>query len=469
MKTKIYTKYKKILADTLTPVGIYGNLRSEKNTFLLESSDYHGDEHNFSFICYKPLGGFTVKGNQFIANIKADFFYDEIENQSLSCSVEKFLNSFEIDENDKFPFISNGLFGYITYDAVQYFEDIKLKQTLPKIPLMQYFFYEFVIAFNHFNNELYIFNHQLQPIEDTNAIDELIELIKNPLNESIGFEKVGKQKANVSEEGFLEMVKRGIHHCHRGDVFQIVLSRCFKQDFKGDDFLLYRALRSINPSPYLFYFDLGEFSLFGSSPEAQIIIKNQKVTIHPIAGTFRRTGDDLKDLELAKLLEADPKENAEHVMLVDLARNDLSRNGKNVSVEVYKEVQFYSHVIHLVSKVTATIPEHFNKFKLVADTFPAGTLSGAPKYRAMQLIDEIETTTRGNYGGAIGHLAFNGDFNSAIMIRTFYSKAGVLSYQAGAGIVADSKPEGELQEVENKLAALNKAIDLADELFKNTK
>jgi anthranilate synthase component 1 len=336
---------------------------------------------------------------------------------------------------------------------------------MPEIPLLKYFFYEFVIAFNHFNNEMYIFNHSLEPINDDEAINNLLVLVNKPYENDSKFETEGEQKANITADQFLEMVKKGIGHCHRGDVFQIVLSRRFQQQFTGDDFLLYRALRSINPSPYLFYFNLGDFNLFGSSPEAQIIIKGNKVTIHPIAGTFRRTGDDIKDLELAKKLEADPKENAEHVMLVDLARNDLSRNGKNVVVEVYKEVQFYSHVIHLVSKVSAEIPSNLNKFKLVSDTFPAGTLSGAPKYRAIQLIDEMEKTSRGPYGGAIGHLNFNGDFNSAIMIRTFFSKNQVLSYQAGAGIVADSIPEMELQEVENKLAALNKAINLANEIF----
>lgn len=465
MKTKIYSRYKKILADTLTPVGIYNNLRNESFSILLESSDYHGDEHNFSYIGYKPIGGFSVIGNQFISKIGDSEMMERVSSTSLPLQIDAFLNQFELEQTEAFPFLTNGLFGYIAYDAIQYFEDIKFKHHEPEIPLLQYFFYEFIIAFNHFNNEMYLFNHQLTPFKDEKGLENLLALINKPYTTTQTFIKRGEQRANVSPNQFLEMVKRGIEHCYRGDVFQIVLSRRFQQDFVGDDFLLYRALRSINPSPYLFYFNLGNFNLFGSSPEAQLIIRGNKVTIHPIAGTFRRTGDDIKDLELAKKLEADPKENAEHVMLVDLARNDLSRNGKEVSVEVYKEVQFYSHVIHLVSKVSAVIPSELNKFKLVADTFPAGTLSGAPKYRAMQLIDELEITNRGTYGGAIGHLSFSGDFNSAIMIRTFFSKNGILSYQAGAGIVADSVPEMELQEVENKLAALNKAIELANEIF----
>ncbi|MBK9354040.1 MAG: anthranilate synthase component I family protein [Bacteroidetes bacterium] len=465
MKTKIFSRYKKILADTLTPVGIYNNLRHESFSILLESSDYHGDEHNFSFIAYKPIGGFSVVGDKFISQVGEKVKTETVNQTSLPIQIDAFLNQFELEQEGVFPFITNGLFGYITYDAIKYFEDISLKQEMPEIPLLKYFFYEYVIAFNHFNNEMYIFNHSLQPIVDDKAIDDLLFLINKPYINESEFKVEGERSANLTGEQFLEMVKKGIGHCYRGDVFQIVLSRRFRQQFSGDDFLLYRALRSINPSPYLFYFNLGDFNLFGSSPEAQIIIKGNKVTIHPIAGTFRRTGDDIKDLELAKKLEADPKENAEHVMLVDLARNDLSRNGKKVAVEVYKEVQFYSHVIHLVSKVSAEIPSNLNKFKLVSDTFPAGTLSGAPKYRAIQLIDEMEKTSRGPYGGAIGHLNFNGDFNSAIMIRTFFSKNQVLSYQAGAGIVADSIPEMELQEVENKLAALNKAINLANEIF----
>ncbi len=293
---------------------------------------------------------------------------------------------------------------------------------------------------------------------------EIANIIKQQHSTTYSFQKLGDRTSNCTDTEFMTNVEQGIHHCQRGDVFQIVFSRAFQQQFKGDEFNVYRALRSINPSPYLFYFDYGSFKLFGSSPEAQLIIQKGKVTIHPIAGTFRRTGDDKRDAELAIALTSDPKENAEHVMLVDLARNDLSRNGKEVEVEVYKEIQYFSHVIHLVSKVTSTFHQNANKIKIIGDTFPAGTLSGAPKYRALQLIDQYEKTPRGFYGGCIGHLDFNGDFNHAIMIRTFKSNKNTLTYQAGAGIVVDSKPENELQEVENKLMALNKAIVLAEEL-----
>ena len=283
-------------------------------------------------------------------------------------------------------------------------------------------------------------------------------------NSHFNFKKVGEKSSNLTDEQFIEFVKKGKDHCYRGDVFQLVLSRRFSQGFKGDEFNVYRTLRSINPSPYLFFFDYGYFRIFGSSPEAQLIVQDSKAEIHPIAGTFRRTGDDEKDAKAAEALAKDPKENSEHVMLVDLARNDLSRNGSKVEVEKNREVQFYSHVIHLVSKVTCKMKKSAKTFRVVADTFPAGTLSGAPKHKALQLIDRYETTKRNFYGGAIGYMDFHGNFNHAIIIRSFLSKNHELHYQAGAGIVADSVPENELQEVYNKLGALDKALILAEDV-----
>ena len=257
-------------------------------------------------------------------------------------------------------------------------------------------------------------------------------------------------------------MREGIKHCKRGDVFQVVLSREFQRKFKGDEFNVYRALRAVNPSPYLFYFDYGDFKLFGSSPEAQIVVKDDQAGIFPIAGTYPRTGDDQKDAQMAEELRSDPKENSEHIMLVDLARNDLSRNARNVKVDTFSEIQYYSHVIHMVSKVTGTIGTGKSTFQIVADTFPAGTLSGAPKYRAMELIDKYENKSRGFYGGAIGFMGFNGDFNHAIIIRSILSKNNMLTYRAGAGVVSDSNEEKELQEVNNKLGALNEAIERAN-------
>jgi anthranilate synthase component 1 len=458
--------YRKIVSDTITPVGAYLALRDRfVNAIMLESSDYHGEEHNFSYICLDRLGGMQLHNK--VLNIDLP----GMEQRSVAPGetgltelISGFLEEI-VDDRIDLPFMYGGLFGYITYDAIQFFEDIEIHQDDPGIPLLQYGLYRYVLAFNHFNNELFIIEAVSESFPDAIiSIEEIIRIVRLPVSSLFTFQTSGSRTSNCTDKEFMEMVERGVHHCQRGDVFQIVMSRAFEQTFKGDEFNVYRALRSINPSPYLFYFAYGSFKLFGSSPEAQLIIKGDKVTIHPIAGTFRRTGNDEKDAQLAKELIKDPKENAEHVMLVDLARNDLSRNGKDVKVEVYREVQYFSHVIHLVSKVTSTFHDGANRIKVIGDTFPAGTLSGAPKFRAMQLIDQYEQTSRGFYGGAIGHLNFNGDFNHAIMIRTFMSRDNKLRYQAGAGVVVDSNKESELREVDNKLMALNKAIILAEEL-----
>lgn len=327
------------------------------------------------------------------------------------------------------------------------------------IPDIYYAVYQNVIAINHFKNEAYLFAHCF---ESESNIGELEQILNVKNFASYYFLKEGKPTSNLQDEEYKEHVALAKKHCQRGDVFQLVLSRRFSQAFKGDEFNVYRALRSVNPSPYLFYFDYGDFKIFGSSPEAQLIVKEGKAEIHPIAGTFKRTGNDEQDAILAKKLTEDDKENSEHVMLVDLARNDLSRNGYGVTVENYREVQFFSHVIHLVSKVTAYKKDNIPTLKVVADTFPAGTLSGAPKHMAMQLIEKYEKTNRGYYGGAIGFMDFNGNFNHAIMIRTFLSKNHHLYYQAGAGLVAASDPETELQETYHKLGALTKALEIAE-------
>ncbi len=383
--------------------------------------------------------------------------------------LSDFIGSFKV-KKQKFKFIDNGLFGYMAYDAIKYFEDIQPDEKKPDIygiPDIYYQMYRNVIVIDHFKNELYIMDHRLRGSGQESNLEELSNLVRSRNFPNYDFVPAGEETSNVSDEEFLGMVKNGKKHCFRGDVFQIVLSRCFRSAFRGDEFNVYRALRSVNPSPYLFYFDFGSFKLFGSSPEAQIVIKNGEAAIFPIAGTFRRTGNDAADAELARKLADDPKENSEHVMLVDLARNDLSRNGIDVTVETFKEVQFYSHVIHLVSKVTGKLNKNKPTVQMVADTFPAGTLSGAPKPMAMKLIDRYEKTRRGYYGGAIGFLGFNRDFNHAIMIRTFLSYKNELYFQAGAGIVAKSVEESELQEVNNKLAALRKAIEMAKDIDRN--
>ena len=346
---------------------------------------------------------------------------------------------------------------------MQYFEQLELNNDKEgqDIPDIYYAVYQNIIAISLFNHEAHLFSHNLDGVHN---LDHLEQLINGKQQSKFRFEKIGTKTSNLTDAEFLEFVNQGKQHCYRGDVFQLVLSRRFSQRFQGDDFNVYRTLRSINPSPYLFYFDYGNFKIFGSSPEAQLIVHEGKAEIHPIAGTFKRTGNYQEDAASALELSKDPKENREHVMLVDLARNDLSRNGSEVIVEKNREIQFYSHVIHLVSKVSCKMKDWVKTFQVVADTFPAGTLSGAPKHKALQLIDRYEKNKRNFYGGAIGYLDFEGNFNHAIIIRSFLSQKNQLHYQAGAGIVADSVPENELQEVYNKLGALDKALTLAEQV-----
>ncbi len=450
------------MADTITPVSIYLKLRDKfPNSILLESSDYHANDNSFSYICCNPIASIKVE-NETILQTYPDGStkLNHTSSTSVIDEIHKFTKRFKVESNPDFKFIHNGIFGYTAYDAVRYFEDISIskKPDAIDIPDIYYAVYQNIIAINHFKNEAYVFAHCF---DTENNIEDVLQVIQTKQYASYNFDTKSNISSNLSDEAYKSHVELAKKHCARGDVFQLVLSKQFKQGFSGDEFNVYRALRSINPSPYLFYFDYGNFKIFGSSPEAQLVISDGKAEIHPIAGTFKRTGNDLKDAELAEQLIHDDKENSEHVMLVDLARNDLSRHGREVSVDNYREVQFFSHVIHLVSKVTGKIHKGTETMQVVADTFPAGTLSGAPKHMAMQLIEKYEKTSRGYYGGAIGFMDFDGNFNHAIMIRTFLSKNHTLYWQAGAGLVAKSSPEHELQEVYNKLGALTKAIEQA--------
>jgi len=463
---KLYVKSKTMLADLQTPVGIYLKVRDlYTNSVLLESSDYHGLENSYSYVGFSPIGGISVNNFLIVEEYPNGV---QVETQvvdplTVADRFDVFLKEFEIAENESKLNI-NGLFGYTSYESVQYFEDVKLsaRNTVPgDMPGLHYVFFKYIIAINHFNNELTIIENLLEG--ESSAIQSIERILENNNMATYQFEAIGDEKCDISDEDFKRMVTRGKQECQKGNVFQIVLSRRFYQQFKGDDFMLYRTLRSVNPSPYLFYFNFGDFRIFGSSPEAHLVVdvKKQKAYIKPIAGTFRRTGDDEKDFQLAEKLRNDKKENAEHVMLVDLARNDLSRNTDQVEVEVFREVQYYSHVLHLVSSVSGKMKPETKIIKLFADTFPAGTLSGAPKIKAMQLIDKIEPHDRGPYGGCLGYIGFDGSFNQAITIRSFVSKNNTLYYQAGAGVVAKSDEESELQEVNNKLAALKRAVEVA--------
>ena len=470
-KIELSTSYKKLLADVFTPVGIYLRLRDRfRDTILLESADFHAGENSFSIIGINAIAGIEI------SNYREIEFKLPMENAQkikitntthVTDELWKFMQHFNISGHAEMPVNkAQGLFGYTTYDAVQFFEELKFNspdnKVIPEIPLVRYRLYQYVIVINHFKDELFICENHIKGIES--EVDIVESLIRSKDVPSYPFASLENETSSLTDEEYIAMVKKGIASCARGDVFQVVLSRKFQQRFSGDEFNVYRALRNINPSPYLFYFDYGDYRLFGSSPESQLIVQNNKAIVHPIAGTFRRTGNDATDEKLAEKLAKDKKENAEHVMLVDLARNDLSRLCNEVKVTRFCEVQYFSHVIHLVSEVKGNVAENTNPFNLLAVTFPAGTLSGAPKYKAMQLINDFEKDARGYYGGCIGFVGFNGSINHAIMIRTFLSKQNKLIYRAGAGIVAASNPDSELQEVTNKLNALTSAIKSAEKI-----
>lgn len=458
-----------MLADIFTPVSIYLRLRDRfRDTVLLESTDHHAAENSYSFICINAIAGIEISSKESVEFKLPGQKPEKIgldKQQEVPKLLWDFMQRFEIKKPTiKESRFAQGLYGYTSYDAVRFFETIHLRDRPSSfsIPLVRYRLYQYVIAVNHFRDELFICENRIAGIESEMEVVE--SLIKSRDLPVYPFAAKGEERTNMSDESYKEMVKKGIAGCRRGDVFQVVLSRQFTQQFTGDEFNVYRALRSINPSPYLFFFDYGDYKLMGSSPEAQLVVRDGKAILHPIAGTFKRTGDEEIDKAATERLLKDAKENAEHVMLVDLARNDLSRVCDEVTVAQYRQVQYFSHVIHLVSEVTGNLRENSNPFELLAKTFPAGTLSGAPKYKAMELIDTYEPTARNYYGGAIGFMGFDGSCNHAIMIRTFLSKQNTLVYQAGAGIVAASDPESELQEVNNKLGALKKAIVLPKEV-----
>ncbi len=465
------TKTRKILADLYTPVGVYMRLRDiYPQSALMESSDYHGSENSRSFIGVNPMASISVSHGVVTAT-SPDGTVDKQElppfgegkgeecKLVISKAINDFVQSFHVEGKGK-DFC--GLYGFTTFNAVRYFENIPVKDTTMEkndAPDIYYIMYKDIIVFDHFNNTM-----ELITLGDESELDALMKSINKANVKPYDFHPVGETTSTLTDEEHRENVRRCIQHCLRGDVFQIVVSRRFVQKYEGDDFKLYRALRSINPSPYLFYFDFGGFRIFGSSPETHNRIVGDKAFIDPIAGTTKRTGNMEEDRKAAEFLRNDPKENAEHVMLVDLARNDLSRNCHGVKVDFYKDMQFYSHVIHLVSRVSGTLDKDADHIKEFIDTFPAGTLSGAPKVRAMQIISELEPHNRGAYGGCIGFIGLNGDLNQAIVIRTFISRNGELWFQAGSGVVAKSNDQYELEECNNKLGALTKAIHIAEKL-----
>ncbi len=463
MKTfEFTTKSQTILADLYTPVGVYMRLRDlYPQSALMESSDYHDKSNARSFIGIQPVASVAVGHGKATISYPDGSVTEQVISPSYQTdkAINALLQSIKVKGSDS---ELCGLFGYTSFNAVRYFENIPVKdetQAKNDAPDLLYILYKTVIVFDHHNNTL-----KVVTLGEPEEIDMILKAMNKANVKAYDFHPVGEVSSTLTDEEHKDNIRKGIQHCLRGDVFQIVLSRRFIQKYEGDDFKLYRALRSINPSPYLFYFDFGGFRIFGSSPETHCRIQGRKAYIDPIAGTTKRTGDIEADKQGAEYLRNDPKENAEHVMLVDLARNDLSRNCHHVKVDFYKDLQYYSHVIHLVSRVSGELDEGADPIKAFIDTFPAGTLSGAPKVRAMQLISEYEPHNRGAYGGCIGMIGLDGSLNQAITIRTFVSRNGELWFQAGGGIVAKSDVEYELQEVNNKLGALRRAILMAEKM-----
>lgn len=465
-RIQLQVKVHKQLADTITPVSLYLKVRDHYSSpVLLESNDFSIAEDCFSYIGLEEIGSFTVQNGEITQKWPG---YEAkvskvIDTHTVPEAFKNYFSVFDIEYDQPYDGY-NGLFGHASFDAVQYFDTLKFDPQKRKfdLPDLQYNLYRFVIAINHFKDELFILENLLPG--QNSRMDQLQRLIKSQKLPTHHFQLEGEESSNLTDEAFMKLITAGKHHCQIGDVFQIVFSRQFAQQFKGDEFNVYRVLRSINPSPYLYYFDLGGYKIFGSSPEAQMVIYDGVATVNPIAGTYRRSGDHDIDTQRAQELAEDPKENAEHIMLVDLARNDLGRHAKAVTVKKLKEVQFFSHVIHLVSKVDGQLGQTTNPVTVFGDTFPAGTLSGAPKYKAIELIDHYENQNRSFYGGALGFIDFNGNMNQAIVIRSFLSLDNTLFYQAGAGVVVDSVEEKELQEVNNKLGALTKALKEAEKI-----
>ena len=468
---KLVTQIHEQLLDTKTPTGIYLSLRDlYMSPFLLESSDYTSKVNHFSYICLAPLATFTLENQHITTQILSESTHKSVSKNGTQVqqAFTDFRNLFQF-ENQNLPFCYAGLFGYTGFDLVNYVEELVVDSSKDDltIPDMLYHIYGLILVFNHSTNSLHIISHGTSELTARNQLDELRDNLRRSSEHEFEFTRIGKTECSTTDSEYLDLVHKAKQHCQQGDVFQLVLSRRFSQKFIGDEFNVYRALKNINPSPYLFYFDTGNFKLFGSSPEAQLVVKNEIAEIHPIAGTYKRTGDDTLDLIKANELLHDPKENAEHNMLIDLARNDLSKYCTNVHINTIKQTQFYSHVIHLVSKIVGSKKQKHALIEVLLGTFPAGTLSGAPKVKAVQLINALEKTKRNFYGGCIGFFSATDELNHAIMIRTFLSKNNTLYFQAGAGIVISSQPQDELNEINNKVSALVNAMEKASTYVEN--
>lgn len=476
---RIIPVYEKITGDLLTPVLAYLKLRSIGSySFLLESVEGIGRLARFSFIGKDPRKIIQNSGLKVRINSSGS---TEVVEQNLFDYLKNEIKSYKHPLLPELPDFTGGIVGYLGFENVGLIEDVIKFDGKDELNTPDSIFglFNTVIAFDHYKHQLIIIsNAHLDDYTDTesayNQAKKEIAIIKQtlrkPLEYSSKFSLTDEQYEQFDPESFYDDVKKGKNNIYEGDVFQLVLSKRFRSGYKGDPLNVYRALRIINPSPYMYYMEFGnDLTVIGTSPEDLIKVKDRKATILPIAGTRKRGKTDEDDLRLEKDLLDDPKEIAEHQMLVDLARNDLGRvcNFDTVELTEKMTIHRFSHVMHIVSRVEGMLKDDKDCIDALTASFPAGTVSGAPKIRAIQLINEYEKLKRNVYAGAVGYIDFGGNMDMCIAIRTLFAKDNTMFWQAGAGIVADSKPELELKEIRNKSAVLLSALKHAEVIDEN--
>ncbi len=469
-KFKIHPVYKEISADIETPVSAFLALKKPGTKgFLFESVEMGEKIGRYSFIGFEPELEFTAKKNR--VKIVNRGNVEEFESENPALELKNIIDSFEADSHEDLPPFNTGLVGYFGYDSIRYYE--KIPDTNPDrldLPDICMFFPKILIAFDHINQKMVL----MAPVFSDEGTENALQIIaeyEDLLNNAKPPERIalsGSGRINLSsnfkKENFLKAVEKAKEYIVAGDIFQVVLSQRLSMKTEAPPFDIYRKLRMINPSPYMFYIDLDDFQIVGSSPEVMVkrvkTKEKDEVLERPIAGTRPRGKDIMEDNEIEKELLADKKELAEHTMLLDLARNDVGRISEYGSVKVSNmfHIERYSHVMHIVSDVTGKPSDNTHVLDIVSATFPAGTVSGAPKVRAMEIIEELEPERRGVYAGAIGYIDFRGNLDTCIAIRTMICKDKTVYLQAGAGIVYDSVPEKEYEETINKARALMKAL-----------
>ena len=465
--------YKKILADLLTPISAYMRLAKKSDyAFILESVEKGEQYGRYSFIGRNPL--LILQSENEKTHIWKDGNWQEYNSGFLEI-LRSTQQKYKAPKLNGLPHFTGGLVGFLGYESISWVEDIPIyNQDELQCPDALFMLFHEVIAFDHLQNQIILFsNVQIEngtdlekAYADANLrIDEMGEDLHTDIDYQTPAQlEQSKLHSNFTQTKFEDAVQKAKEHIKAGDVFQLVLSQRFRRQTSVDPLTMYRALRSINPSPYMFHLKLNDFDIIGASPELLVKVEDDEIEIRPIAGTRERGDNAEADKDLEDDLLKDEKERAEHLMLVDLGRNDVGRAAEfdSVNVKEFMVVEYYSHVMHIVSDVRGKLREGKDIFDALYSGFPAGTLTGAPKIRAMEIIHDLEPSRRGVYSGAIGYFDFTGDMNTCIAIRTMVMKDGTVYFQSGAGIVYDSDPEKEFEETVNKAKAINAAIDLAE-------